>query len=162
MLLPCPTPKLGNCPLSRIHRIYIQLPLMYGGHILHAPLEHIMMWWQGVHLTWDQWHHLNKITKAKIVPKTSVSETLWILSCILGLFWQYINCEGYTASNGKLIKNDELGKMWLWPMLRYYPNIFLDGLRKSMKNLSQQSGCPNWVTLNHKRGIQTSPDYTVR
>jgi hypothetical protein len=26
-----------------------------------------------------------------------------------------------------------------WPSLRYYPSIFLEGLRKTMKNLSQDN-----------------------
>jgi hypothetical protein len=31
------------------------------------------------------------------------------------------------------------GRKWLWPNLRYYPGICLEELRKTTKNLSQDS-----------------------
>jgi hypothetical protein len=35
------------------------------------------------------------------------------------------------------------GRKSSWPNLWYYPGICLEGLRKTMKNLSQNSRCPN-------------------
>jgi hypothetical protein len=31
------------------------------------------------------------------------------------------------------------GRKWSWPNLRYYPDIYLEGFRKTMENLSQDS-----------------------
>jgi hypothetical protein len=38
----------------------------------------------------------------------------------------------------------ECGRKRSWPNLRYYPNICLEDLRKSTKNLSQDSRYPGW------------------
>jgi len=40
----------------------------------------------------------------------------------------------------------EYGAKWPWHNLRYYPGIFLEGLRKSTKNPSQDNLCPNWYS----------------
>jgi hypothetical protein len=48
------------------------------------------------------------------------------------------NCLGYIASNGRMIVNDEFERCeskWSWPVPRYYPTIFLMGLRKTTKDL---------------------------
>jgi hypothetical protein len=34
-----------------------------------------------------------------------------------------------------------LGRKWSWPNLRYYPINYPEGLRKTMKSLSQATGC---------------------
>jgi hypothetical protein len=34
------------------------------------------------------------------------------------------------------------GRKWSWPNLKYYPYNCLEGLRKTMKNLSQDSRSP--------------------
>jgi hypothetical protein len=42
--------------------------------------------------------------------------------------------------------NNEIKRTWkevVVPDLRYYPGIFQEGLRKMMKNLSQDSQCPS-------------------
>jgi hypothetical protein len=36
------------------------------------------------------------------------------------------------------------GWKWLWPNLRYYPGICLEGWRKTMRILSQNSQSPGW------------------
>jgi hypothetical protein len=50
--------------------------------------------------------------------------------------------------------------MWSWPILRYYPGICLEDLRKAMKNLSQDSQHPgqnsNWVPDGYKSGVLPS------
>lgn len=38
-----------------------------------------------------------------------------------------------------LIRTECCGRKWLWPNLRYYPVIFLGGLRKTMNNLNWDS-----------------------
>jgi hypothetical protein len=52
------------------------------------------------------------------------------------------------------LMNDELESMWkeaAWPALRYYPKIWLTGLRKSTEYLSEGSLCPtehsDWIEL---------------
>jgi hypothetical protein len=42
----------------------------------------------------------------------------------------------YMESNGKMIVNDKLIRMWAWLVLIYYPCICLTRLRKTMKNVS--------------------------
>jgi hypothetical protein len=48
------------------------------------------------------------------------------------------NCVCYIASNGMMIVSVEFErceKKQSWPVLRYYPNICLMGLRKTTKDL---------------------------
>jgi hypothetical protein len=51
------------------------------------------------------------------------------------------------------------GRKRLWPNLRYYPGIFVDGLKKTMKNLSQNSWSPgrdlNLGPLEYEAGVLT-------
>jgi len=44
--------------------------------------------------------------------------------------------------NGRMTVNSELGSMWkevLWPILSYYLSIFVEGLRKTSYNPSEDS-----------------------
>jgi hypothetical protein len=38
-----------------------------------------------------------------------------------------------TIRDKKIINWKGYGRKWQWPNLRYYPDIFLEGLRKTMK-----------------------------
>jgi hypothetical protein len=40
--------------------------------------------------------------------------------------------------------NDELERIWKEVVMAYYPGIRLEGLRKTTKNLSQNSQSPDW------------------
>jgi hypothetical protein len=40
------------------------------------------------------------------------------------------------------------GRMYSWPNQRYYPATYLEGLRKTMKNLSQDIQVPR-LRLHH-------------
>jgi hypothetical protein len=46
-----------------------------------------------------------------------------------------------------IVKDDELERMWSWPNLRYYPSIFLEGLKINHEKISQDRWCPE-QTLN--------------
>jgi hypothetical protein len=50
----------------------------------------------------------------------------------------------YVTSSGNAIVNGELERMWKWwcPILRYHPDICLEGLRKNTKKCSQDSRSP--------------------
>jgi hypothetical protein len=49
------------------------------------------------------------------------------------------------VSNDCIIVNNELERMWkeaVWPSLRYYPDMYLEELRKTTKNLCRDRECP--------------------
>jgi hypothetical protein len=52
------------------------------------------------------------------------------------------------------------GRHGSWPNLRYYPDICLEGLRKTMNSLSQDSRSPVWdlnpESLEHEAGVPTT------
>jgi hypothetical protein len=43
----------------------------------------------------------------------------------------------------------ECGRKWSWPNMRYYPGFCLDGPRKILKTLSQDSGCPAEIQTDY-------------
>jgi hypothetical protein len=68
---------------------------------------------------------------------------------ICGLFNDTVNTLDYKVWNDgiKWMMNRKVhGRKWPWPNLRYYPGICLEGLRKTMRNLSQHSV---WWKLLH-------------
>jgi hypothetical protein len=36
------------------------------------------------------------------------------------------------------------GRKWSWPNPRYYSGIYLEGLKKTTKNINQDSWSPGW------------------
>jgi hypothetical protein len=42
----------------------------------------------------------------------------------------------------RIIELEGHGKKWWWPNFRYYPDIFLEELRKPSKNINQDSWSP--------------------
>jgi hypothetical protein len=66
------------------------------------------------------------------------------------------NLPDYVVPNVWIIimNREGCGRNWLWPNLRYYPGILLEGLRKTMKDLREDSGHPSrgskWAPPIHK------------
>jgi hypothetical protein len=57
------------------------------------------------------------------------------------LFNDAVSFTDYIASKNRMINELEGMWKWSWPNLRYHPNIFLVELRKTMKNVLQDSWC---------------------
>lgn len=65
------------------------------------------------------------------------------------------------------LMTDELRRMWLWPISRFYPLIHLERLRNTTKDLSQGSWCPgqdsNKAPSEYKSGVlPPEPTYSVK
>jgi hypothetical protein len=78
---------------------------------------------------------------------------------ICGLFNYAITSLGYVALDDRM--NTELEMIWMAAAnLRYYPSICLEGLRKTMKNLNQESWSLgrdlNPGSLKYKAGMLTT------
>jgi len=63
------------------------------------------------------------------------------------------NCIGYITSNGRNV-NDELERMW--PSVRYFSSIYLQGQRKAMKNLGQDSHSLNLGPHKYESEVLTT------
>jgi hypothetical protein len=79
----------------------------------------------------------------------SLFNVAWLYSWFKNSF----NRSYYPASNVRKINDNELGKMWKeqpLPSLKFYPDIFLEGLRNTLTSISQDRRPPN-------RGVNPIP-----